>query len=260
MKRLIFLRKASQTFFSLAFIYILWSAAYPLRSRIGPVLLFRLDPLITFLTSISARTLIGGLAYSLGMIIATVILGRFFCGWMCPLGASIDMAGSLGSRRPSFSEGAQRRLAIPKFIILGIILIYSFRGIQVAWMLDPTVIVSRFISLILNPNPYYFSHSVIILMFFLAVAGSAFFIRRLWCRAICPLGALYALFARYAMLGRVVRNCRDCRICKSDCRMGAIKDDAGYTKGECVLCMDCVYNCPEHAARFSFSSQPTAKG
>ena len=35
--------------------------------------------------------------------------------------------------------------------------------------------------------------------------------------------------------------------------MGAIKDDLSYNKGECILCMDCVYNCPQKITRFSFT-------
>ena len=34
--------------------------------------------------------------------------------------------------------------------------------------------------------------------------------------------------------------------------MGAIRDDLSYERGECILCMDCVYNCPDHVTSFGF--------
>jgi len=40
--------------------------------------------------------------------------------------------------------------------------------------------------------------------------------------------------------------------CKIDCRMGAIKEDLSCRKEECILCMDCIYDCPSHGTRFSW--------
>jgi len=34
--------------------------------------------------------------------------------------------------------------------------------------------------------------------------------------------------------------------------MGAIKDDSSYIKGECILCMDCIYDCPQHITAFKW--------
>jgi len=53
------------------------------------------------------------------------------------------------------------------------------------------------------------------------------------------------------LIKRTTGNCDECKMCPPDrkagrgeCRMGAIKDDASYVKEECVLCMDCLYDCP----------------
>lgn len=279
MKKAVILKKASQAFFSLLFICILWSAAHPLKGIFPPRIFFVSDPLIMLVTSISERTVLEGIIFSISMLVLTLILGRFFCGWVCPLGAAVDMM-------PGRARGAA---ASPKFFILGAMFLVSLFGIQSAWFFDPIVIAARFVSLNLIPavtlgldrffvfmikaagmhgplldlyralkasvlgvNTYYFSHSGAIMLFFVVVAGSSLFVRRFWCRSVCPLGALYSLFARFALLRRVVRECKECRRCKSLCRMGAIRDDGSYSKGECVLCMDCIYDCPQSTTRFEW--------
>jgi len=42
--------------------------------------------------------------------------------------------------------------------------------------------------------------------------------------------------------------------------MGAIRDDSSYSKGECILCMDCLYSCPQQSTGFSFASGKRTAG
>ena len=292
MKKLIFLRRSSQIFFLGAFIYVLWSTTYPLKGLLPPETFFKINPLIMILTSISERIFLTGVASSLSMIFLALILGRFFCGWMCPLGASIDIASHFNKKFIPPGDAANKKIRPVKFYILGLVSVLALIGIQAAWIFDPMVIMARFVSLNLIPTItlifndifvlaiktfklygpvydlyrqlkvsllgakiFYFSHSGFIFLFFLSILAGSFFIKRFWCRAICPLGATYALAAKFAPLQREIEKCTRCLECKSACRMGAIKDDLGYIKGECVLCMDCIYDCPAHITRFKFKSK-----
>ncbi len=290
MKKAIAARRCSQALSLGAFIYILWSTTYPLKGPLPPGTFFKFDPLIMVVTSVSERViLLRGLLASGAMLFLTLILGRFFCGWVCPLGTTVDMVAAVKKRHPSTSDPVNAALRRIKFYIFGLIILVSFLGLQVAWVLDPIVIMARFISLnfipfstsvvngifiilikylhlgsplhdfyrilkasILGVKPYYFAQSGVILFVFLLVCAVSYAVRRSWCRALCPLGALYALCARFALLRRVVAGCTACGKCKSECRMGAIKDDLGYVRGECILCMDCIYDCPESATRFTW--------
>ena len=288
------LRRVSQGFFLVLFIYILWSTTYPLQGLLPPGTFFQINPLLVFITSISQRILLPGVAFCAAMLILTFILGRFFCGWICPLGTTIDIVGALKRKSSKPTDALNSKIRKGKFIILTVIFIFAALGIQIAWLFDPMVIMGRFVSLNLIPtvtlilnkafistiqglNMYgplydfyrtlkssllgvrvaYFDHSLLIFLFFVFIAGSALFLKRFWCRVICPLGALYSLAARFSLLSRIVSSCVDCKRCKSTCRMGAISDDLSYAKGECILCMDCIYDCPAHATTFAFTAKKT---
>ncbi|MFH1879084.1 MAG: 4Fe-4S binding protein [Candidatus Omnitrophota bacterium] len=49
-----------------------------------------------------------------------------------------------------------------------------------------------------------------------------------------------------------MEKCTQCNICINKCRTGAIIGGNSYRKGECILCMDCVYQCPRHSTKFVF--------
>ncbi|MBD3379186.1 MAG: 4Fe-4S dicluster domain-containing protein [Candidatus Omnitrophica bacterium] len=290
-----FLRKLSQGFFLLLFIYILWSTTYPLTGALPPETFFRTNPNIMLFTSLSERLWLPGTFFAVIMLLLTLILGRFYCGWICPLGTLIDMSGKRGRNKAVVPQRLNFRLNKAKYAVTALILLAAAFSLQIAWALDPMAIVGRFVSLNLIPavtlsvekafiflvrdmgwsDPFlevyrhlknsflgvrvhFFANSLIIFSFIAAILASAFFVSRSWCRYLCPLGALYSLFSKAPLLRRKVEKCTNCGACASVCRMGAIKNDLSYDSGECVLCMDCVYSCPVGGTRFSFRKGPAA--
>ncbi len=302
MKKLVFLRRSSQILFLLLFIYILWSTTYPLQGGISPEIFFKVDPLIMLLTAVSQRVLLSGLLFSFLMIGLTLVLGRFFCGWVCPLGTMIDafayvrclLSGRRSKGRgilakvnhvPSFEQN--QKIKNVKYFFLGVFFIFALLGVQVSWMMDPIVTLARVVSLnvipavtysidqvfirliqqfelygpvydfyrdlkanVLGVRIHFFANSLITFFIFLVIGFMSFFVSRLWCRMLCPLGALYSLFSSYALLERRVDSCRQCGLCRQRCRMGAIKEENQYLKSECILCMDCIYDCPTRQTKF----------
>ncbi|MBD3295935.1 MAG: 4Fe-4S binding protein [Candidatus Omnitrophica bacterium] len=297
MRKLVAARRVSQTFFLLAFIYILWSTTFPLRGLLPPGTFFMFDPLITFFTSVSERLLmVTGLVLSSLMIIFTLVLGRFFCGWICPLGTMIDLSGSMTGHGRVTTDRQNDLIRKPKFLILSIVAVAAAFGAQIAWLLDPMVIMGRFVSLNLIPSVTlvvdrafisalrltdmyqplydvyrglrsgflgvkvaYFANSGVIFFSITLILLTALALPRFWCRSVCPLGALYAFLARYALLERVVKKCVSCGRCAPRCRTGAIwSDPKEYSKGECILCMDCIYECASGRTvfRWRFAERP----
>ncbi|MCM8791303.1 MAG: 4Fe-4S binding protein [Candidatus Omnitrophica bacterium] len=285
MKKFVIFRRISQGFFLSLFICMLWPITYQLTGALRPDMLFKLDPLLMVMTAISERKVPSGMVAFVGMLCMTFALGRFFCGWVCPLGTSIDIASSLSRKRWILSDRANRILIKPKFLLLAALFVAAAAGWQIAWAFDPMVITSRFISLnlipaataainsilfilrdmpldgvsglydslkpiILGVKVYYSPYAFLVLAYFIMIALTGIFVSRLWCRALCPLGAIYALAGSRAFLSRTVDKCVKCFRCKADCRMGAINKDLAYVKSECILCMDCLYNCPSHGTSF----------
>ena len=287
MPPMVFARRISQGFFLISFIYILWSTAYPLTGQVSPDILFKADPLIMLSVSLSERAILPGAVLFLCVLAMTAVLGRFFCGWVCPLGTAIDIAGAAGSKSKNPSDKKNLRYRRIKYYILAVIFLFALFGKQIAWISDPIVIMGRFVSLNLIPSvtylinslflvlikysgagpavkdfyhllkptilgvkAFYFAHSAMTFIFFSVICAGAFILRRFWCRILCPLGAVYAIFGSLSPLRRSVKECIRCGQCKSLCRMGAIKEDFSYIHNECILCMDCIYDCPGDATRF----------
>ncbi len=108
---------------------------------------------------------------------------------------------------------------------------------------------------LLGVKIHYFVNSGVSLSIFLAIAIIPVFIPRLWCRALCPLGALFGVFSKISIFKRVVDKCVDCKKCFNVCRMQAINNDISYKKSECILCMDCVYVCPTKGTSFKMAQK-----
>jgi polyferredoxin len=63
--------------------------------------IIELDPLVGLGTLLTTRTLYAGLLWGLATVVLTIILGRFFCGWLCPLGSIHQFIGYLARRKKS---------------------------------------------------------------------------------------------------------------------------------------------------------------
>ncbi|HOW59266.1 MAG TPA: 4Fe-4S binding protein [Candidatus Omnitrophota bacterium] len=293
----VLIRRLSQCLFLVFFVYVLWSTTFPLHGKISPEILFQIDPLVMFFTSLSERVLLSGVSISMGFLLLSLILGRFFCGWICPLGTMSDWMASLNSRKKILNDETNRWIRKVKYLSLGIVAIFAILGIQIAWVFDPIVIAARFVSLNVIPavtwtveklfifsiqnfnlhhsfvydayralkqsflgiKIYYFSNALVILLYILLIFAGALIFSRLWCRVLCPLGAIFALVSKRSLLERQTQECAQCQICQKRCRMGAIHNDASYQKSECILCMDCVYDCPGGKTRFGWQDRKTAE-
>ena len=66
--------------------------------------LLQLDPLVALGTLLTTKTIYAGLLWALATVVLTILLGRFFCGWVCPFGALHQFIGWLGRRRKKHAE------------------------------------------------------------------------------------------------------------------------------------------------------------
>ena len=157
------LRRISQIFFLLLFAYLLvltslrWTPGVPIDMHLrAPVrLFFELDPLIALSNALATHTLYRGLLWSLLILVPTFFLGRFFCGWICPLGTLQHFVGNL----PSESKRGKQRIASNrykrwhtiKYMILLAGLVAAALGSMVLGLLDPFSLLVRSIGLSILP-------------------------------------------------------------------------------------------------------------
>jgi MauM/NapG family ferredoxin protein len=216
-------------------------------------LFVRFDPLVWLVTSAAARGVAVYGSFALATVAATALFGRLFCGWVCPLGTAIDAARLLPGRRPGSSLIG--RLSSVRFWVLMVLLGAAIAGVSLVGWLDPLVISLRAVHLA-RGAPSDWKAAAIAWTLLGVVIGLAFFAPRLWCRTLCPLGAVLSLVASLAPYRRrVSESCSDCGACSTACPMG--QSPARHSPSECLGCRRCEAACPEGAVAFALNVLPT---
>ena len=157
------IRRVSQIFFLLLFLVLLiltsmrpastGSADIHMR---GPVrMFFLLDPLVAITNALATHALYRGLIVSLVILIPTLLLGRFFCGWICPMGTLQHFVGSLKSEtkrgKQRIESNRYKRWQTIKYVVLLAGLVAAVFGSMVIGTLDPFSLLVRSIGLALLP-------------------------------------------------------------------------------------------------------------
>ena len=98
--RIVTVRRISQVFFLVLFLWFTLVTTFGERwheLRGWPVnWLLELDPLVGLGTVLTTGTLYAGLLWAVATLVLTAVLGRFFCGWLCPFGTLHQFFGWLG--------------------------------------------------------------------------------------------------------------------------------------------------------------------
>jgi polyferredoxin len=197
------------------------------------------------------------------LLAISLVLGRSFCGWACPIGTLLDLVQPLAFWHRRSSSGKRpknrKRNSHLRYYILAIALGGSLLSITLLGWLDPLVIFSRaatasIVSLLGGRQAFergglgYFS------LLFLAILALEAWQPRFWCRHLCPQGALLSLVSHFSLLNRRVSTaCNNCVLCRRACPMDAIPADAHDTDySDCTLCLECESACPLNGIQFGF--------
>ncbi len=272
------MRRAIQLFFLAAFTFLFFANPYSEKLPVPADLFLRFDPLLAAAHVLASWELHFNLVLALIVIISTVLAGRFFCGYVCPLGTLFDLAGRRAPTTPKKS-----RWLSGKYYILIFVLASSLLSLNLAYLFDPLAFLTRVYTFLLYPftiaganlgldalrpladylNLLYLSHkhytqpvfalNSITVLLCTGLFVLHFITHRFWCRNLCPLGALLAFFARFAVLKRrVSAACTTCMRCYRACPMGAVEQEPHKTsEAECIECATCSRVCPEDAVTFN---------
>lgn len=244
--------------------------------RLPVTWLFHLDPLTAAVSLLASWTITAGLVWSLAIVLLTVLAGRAFCGWICPLGTTLHLASWLtrGARRgPATELNRWRPHFSLKYLLLVVLLAAALLGAAIAGLFDPLSLMARSIGSGLSPairqvgspggwRVRIFIGAWLTGAIFLALLVANRWIARWWCRALCPLGALLGLMAR-ASIWRIrvdPDRCTHCNRCAADCQ-GADEPFAKHRVAECHVCLNCIASCPEDAISFrAFAPEEAPRG
>ena len=199
--------------------------------------------------------------YSVWMLVATVpatvLVGRFFCGFFCSFGAVQDLLW-LGSHRlralfprKRDLKKADRIFRFAKYAVLFYFIIFVWSGVTAVKTAGPWQVFGQYVSFGHWPGlkPLLSVGGILLLVIFIG----SLFVQRFFCRYFCPMGAIYSLISRASFLkiDKPREGCGKCRLCTSKCSMGMdlTKKDR-VAGGECISCQKCVSWCPKGNARF----------
>ncbi|MGW8161940.1 MAG: 4Fe-4S binding protein [Desulfobulbales bacterium] len=289
-------RRFSQAIFLLVFFFLFIKTDYTGSDQLEYAvnIIFRIDPLLAACVILAVKGIVALMLPAIALLALTIILGRFFCGWVCPMGTLIDFCHPIS--KPQNKQIDTLYPGLP-YILLFFVLAGALFGLPIAGYIDPFSILVRGLAIAVYPalnhgltafftftyqgapgfvnsvtEPAYsflkatilpFNQKYYTLVFLSAAILLSVFLlelmqRRFFCRNLCPLGGLFGLTARIGFFkGRGGNDdCRQCRKCRTVCRMGAIDEDRRIAMERCILCMDCLDKCPRGTITFSYARLP----
>jgi len=178
-----------------------------------------------------------------------LLLSKSFCSWLCPVGSLSEGLWLLGRRLFGRNRLPPRWADLPlrgvKYLLLGFFL-------WAAWRMDGPVLEgfldSPFNALAdVRMYEFFARLSGLALGVILALAALSMLVQNVWCRYLCPYGALLGLLSLASPL-RITRSrdsCIDCRLCTRACPSRIQVHQAGrVASDECTACYRCVAVCP----------------
>ncbi|MEN6305024.1 MAG: 4Fe-4S dicluster domain-containing protein [Armatimonadia bacterium] len=280
------LRRGVQIASLLFFVYLLVQTTWPLHAPLDVGLYLRADPLAGLAVALSpgrSWAVVQQFWPALVVLLGAALMGRVYCGWVCPLGTCVDGADALLRRK---ERGQGRKVGL--LVLVGS-LAAALLGTHLFWLFDPIPLITRTFATAADPAGRWlynlgvihgygtlreaglrlspveargFAMGLETAVVFLAVLALGLLGKRYWCRNLCPLGALLGLAGKVALWRRrVAESCTSCGRCVNGCPMGAIAQDGHATDPvECIECLDCVRVCPQGSVSFGLGGAAALAG
>ena len=281
-------RRWAQAVSLVLFLILLTAASFGWLTAAPLDIFLNMDPALAAISIIGSRSFQWAFLPALMVLLSGMVLGRAFCGYICPMGASLDVGEKLASDSPGKKTGSAEPRSI-KYLVLAFFLGAALFGVSFVFLASPLSLITRFYGTVIWPAAAFLAEGTVnvlrplaerfnwqalmfaqidvprfaaqyfVLAFFVVVFVLGRYAPRFWCRYLCPAGALLGLCSIRPMVRRrVTDDCVDCGRCARSCPMGAIdRDDARLTRySECFLCRECEKVCPVGAIVFDSRTPP----
>jgi NosR/NirI family nitrous oxide reductase transcriptional regulator len=170
-------------------------------------------------------------AFAIFTVVTTVLWGRLYCGRICAFGALTQLIDAVVPKRFQLEIPAvlERRAGYIKYGILFAAVGYYLATSEIAFY--------RYI------EPFWlftFDATPVLWIMVGVLLVASIFVRNLYCRFLCPLGAALGLVSKVTTVFKIKRwsECSQCALCEKTCEWGAIRKRQ-IIKSECVRCDDC---------------------
>lgn len=279
------LRRLSQVTLLAVFILVIVKGS-------GVEYFFYFDPLIAIALFLSQKKISAIFLLSMVTLIFTAVSGRVFCGWICPLG-TINYALSRTFER--FRKVGRRGYSTVRwcenirYYLLAFIVGAGVASINLSGVFDPVALLYRSLMVVVFPVFDYsiyviakllylsgmsevasvfsslrfgllinarFNQTLLIGTIFVLIIALNYVSARLWCRFICPLGALLGIVSKVSLLRLSKGRCTGCGLCSSRCLSSAIEGVDGswkWDRTKCIICLGCIHGCREESVTLKFS-------
>ncbi len=183
----------------------------------------------------------------------SLVMKKGFCGWICPVGTLsqyIWMAGEKvfgkNFRITGFTDISLRSL---KYVLLSLFVVAI--GVMPLWSMAMFYIADYYKIVDVRMMKFFTEMSQTTLWFLIILGGLSLLYKNVWCRYLCPYGALLGLVSRLSPL-KVARNgekCIHCHACTKHCPALIDVESTEVVKtAECFGCLTCVSRCPAPGA------------
>ena len=233
------------------------------KEKIAAEFFLVIDPLVSLSTAVAARSWVWSLLCAAVILLVCILIPRGFCGYLCPLGTTIDLFDwAVGRRITRFRVAGDGWWVHIKYYLLLGCLVAALSGVLFTGFVAAIPVITRGILFLGGPlqtgllrgwhqvPPLNAGHALSIALFF-AVLGLGLLRPRFWCKYVCPSGAVFSLGNLFRASERKVESsCIHCNKCIEVCPFDAIKPDFTTRTTDCTLCQTCGGVCPTHAIKF----------
>jgi polyferredoxin len=246
---------------------------------------------------LASRVFIVSMMLGVFTIVLTIIAGRAWCGWLCPLGTILDWTKIFSIKSSKIK--IQPYWLMTKYVLLLIIVFTAIFGSLYLIIFDPITILSRTVTSVIIPGlsslitsvemslyqiesfqpsieqfdymirsrllteQPFFLPNLMIAFFFGMVLTLNLIRTRFWCRYLCPLGALLGIISKTSLFKHRLNQatCISCNQCAKNCPNAAIdaKNNFFINTSECISCLDCVEICPTKSITFQHKNKANLK-